>query len=93
MSCARVRGNPLRYGRCLVCRFEWNLAVTELNLSLVPSLDLVSVLCVGRKETNTAISIIKKITMAVSQIEPANMSSGRRLCCGIDGPFMDSDPT
>jgi hypothetical protein len=56
----RVRGKALRY-----------------RLSLIFSgLDLTSVLPVERSEANAAISIITNITMAVSQIEPANMSSG-----------------
>ncbi len=56
----QVRGNALCYGRSLV----------------FSDLDLTSVLPVERSEANAAISIITNITMAVSQIEPANMSSG-----------------
>jgi hypothetical protein len=59
--------------------FRMDLATTELNLSSVPDLDLVSVLSVERSEANTAINIITNITMAISQIEPAKMSSGGRL--------------
>ena len=67
------------YGRFLVFLFGWNLAITELNLSLVAGPDLASVLSGVRSEANTAISIITNMSMAVSQIEPAKISSGARL--------------
>jgi len=42
-------------------------------------LDLASVFSVERSEANVAISIITNMNIAISQIEPANMSSGKRL--------------
>ena len=42
-------------------------------------LDLASVLAVERSEANVAISIITNINIAISQMEPANMNSGKRL--------------
>ena len=50
-----------------------------MNLSPVPGLDLATVLSVGWSEAIAAISMITNITMAVSQMEPAKMSSGGRL--------------
>jgi hypothetical protein len=67
----RIAGNTLHYSRSLFFLFEWKLTSTDF--------DLASVLSEARSETNTAISIIKNITIAVSQMEPANMSSGGRL--------------
>ena len=59
----RIAGNALPYGRSL----------------FFSDLDLASVLSEARSETNVAISIITNTNMAVSQMEPANMSSRGRL--------------
>jgi len=72
-------GSTRCYGLFLVLRFVWDLARMELNLSSVLGRGLLSVLSVERSETNVAISIIRNRNIAVSQTEPASMSSGGRL--------------
>jgi len=73
------RGNAWDYAGSLIFRLGWNLAATELNLSSVIGFVLASVLSVERSETNVAITMITNMPMAVSQIEPARISSGGRV--------------
>lgn len=56
-----------------------NLSATELNCASVCATGLRSVLLSERSEANVAMSIIKNIKMAISQMAPATTISGDKL--------------